>query len=348
MSLTMAVPSQASRPSRESAQTMWRTLAALFFAGGTIGAVSLLLPHPPGLNTTALWSNIAIAFAGSALCLLVAGRLGVPTIQVAILIGTLLVTRAVYYSSDPSGFYAFFYVWIGLFAGFFFTRRAALVQVAAVGVCYAWVLHHGGQPGGVADWMMAVFTIAVGGLMLDVLARRERKLTDGFEALAAERAELMERLELVARTDELTGLTNRRAWDEAMVRELARAGRDGTELCVALVDLDHFKRYNDELGHQAGDRLLKSVAAVWRDILRAGDVLARYGGEEFALALPGCSLDDASALVTRLREAVPQAQTCSAGIAVWDGEEDGETLLGRADAAMYAAKQAGRNRVTVV
>jgi diguanylate cyclase (GGDEF)-like protein len=326
---------------------MWRTLGMLFFAGGTIGMVSLLLPHPPGFDTTALWSNIAIAFAASALAAVASGRLGVQPLHVAVAAGTAVVTRAVYFSSDPSGFYAFFYVWIGLFVCFFFTRRAALLHIAWVGVCYGWVLAVSDSAGGVADWMMGVATIAVGGLMLDVLARRERRLSDGFEALAEERAELMERLELVARTDELTGLTNRRAWEEAMVRELARAGRDGSALCVALIDLDHFKLYNDEYGHQAGDRLLKSVAASWREILRAGDVLARYGGEEFAVALPGCSLEDGAALVARLRTAIPDGQTCSAGLALWDGSEDGEGLLGRADAAMYEAKAAGRDRLNV-
>ncbi len=326
---------------------MWRTLGMLFFAGGTIGTVSLLLPHPPGFDSTALWSNIAIAFAASALAVVASGRLGLRSLHVALAAGTVVVTRAVYYSSDPSGFYAFFYVWIGLFVCFFFTRRAALLHIAWVGACYAWVLAVGDVTGSVADWMMGVVTIAVGGLMLDVLARRERRLTDGFESLARERADLMERLELVARTDELTGLTNRRAWEEAIVRELARADRDGSQLCVAIIDLDLFKQYNDEHGHQAGDRLLKSVAASWRETLRAGDVLARYGGEEFAVALPGCNLDDGAALVARLREAIPDGQTCSAGIALWDGAEDGETLLGRADAAMYAAKAAGRDRLTV-
>ena len=334
--------------SRESASVMWRTLGVLFFAGGTIGTVSLLLPHPPGFDSTALWSNIAIAFAASALAIVASGRLGIPPLHVALAVGTVVVTRAVYYSSDPSGFYAFFYVWIGLFVCFFFNRRTALMHIAWVGACYAWVLAVSDVSGGVADWMMGVGTIVVGGLMLGVLARRERRLSDGFKTLADERAELMERLELVARTDELTGLLNRRAWEEAMVRELSRAGRDASALCVALIDLDHFKHYNDEHGHQAGDRLLKSIAAAWREILRAGDVLARYGGEEFAVALPGCSLEDGAALVARLRTAIPDGETCSAGIAFWDGSENGEALLGRADAAMYEAKAAGRNRLSVV
>jgi diguanylate cyclase (GGDEF)-like protein len=149
----------------------------------------------------------------------------------------------------------------------------------------------------------------------------------------------------VARTDDLTGLPNRRAWDEALERELARAKREQTPLCVGLADLDQFKVYNDDHGHQAGDRLLKQIASAWAAELRATDVLARYGGEEFALALPGCDLENAGALAERLRSAMRESQTCSVGIVAWDGEEDAERLFGRADKALYAAKEAGRDRV---
>ena len=96
--------------------------------------------------------------------------------------------------------------------------------------------------------------------------------------------------------------------------------------------------------HQAGDRLLKQIAAAWAEELRATDVLARYGGEEFALALAGCDLDDAGALAERLRAAMPEEQTCSVGLVCWDGSEDSEQLFGRADKALYAAKEAGRDR----
>jgi diguanylate cyclase (GGDEF)-like protein len=111
-----------------------------------------------------------------------------------------------------------------------------------------------------------------------------------------------------------------------------------------MLDLDHFKRFNDERGHQAGDRLLKQAASAWAGRLRVIDVLARYGGEEFALALPGCGLEDALALVEGLRSATPGGQTCSAGVATWDGQEGPEELLGRADRALYSAKRAGRDR----
>jgi diguanylate cyclase (GGDEF)-like protein/PAS domain S-box-containing protein len=163
-------------------------------------------------------------------------------------------------------------------------------------------------------------------------------------AVAIERADLLARLEKVARTDDLTGLANRRAWDEQLPRELARAERDGRPICVAMLDLDRFKAYNDERGHQAGDRLLKQVAASWREMLRPSDILARYGGEEFGLVLPNCPLEQGVEVVERLRTYSIAGQTTSAGVACWDGEEAAEELVKRADKALYEAKKAGRDR----
>ena len=164
-------------------------------------------------------------------------------------------------------------------------------------------------------------------------------------SIAIERAEFLSRLQRVARTDDLTGLPNRRAWEEELPREVARAGREDTPLCVAILDLDHFKDYNDRHGHQTGDLLLKEIAASWQQSLRATDLLARYGGEEFALALPGCLAVEAENLMERLREAMPHGESCSVGLAWWDGEESAQTLFGRADAALYEAKARGRDRV---
>jgi diguanylate cyclase (GGDEF)-like protein len=164
-------------------------------------------------------------------------------------------------------------------------------------------------------------------------------------AMALERSSLLARLEEVARTDDLTGLFNRRGWEEQLPLELARSHRNGAPLCVAMVDLDFFKNYNDQSGHQAGDRLLKQSTAAWVRELRASDTLARYGGDEFSVALPGCTLENATDIVERLRAAMPSDQTVSAGVVCWNGRETAEELVGRADAALYEAKRMGRDRL---
>ena len=116
-------------------------------------------------------------------------------------------------------------------------------------------------------------------------------------------------------------------------------------IAVALLDMDAFKSFNDHHGHQAGDELLRAAVEAWAGTLRDGDVLARYGGEEFAVALPGCSADEAGMVLDRLRAATPEGATVSAGVASWDGSEPLAALVARADAALYEAKRAGRDRL---
>lgn len=165
------------------------------------------------------------------------------------------------------------------------------------------------------------------------------------DVTAARRAR--EDLRDLASTDPLTGLRNRRAWDERLVVEFARARRSGRSLSVALLDLDRFKAYNDRHGHQAGDRLLADTSAGWQAQLRGSDLLCRFGGDEFALLLPDCGADCAHTIVARLQASTDPEIGCSAGLAVWDGAEDADALLARADAALYAQKAAGRGGVTV-
>jgi diguanylate cyclase (GGDEF)-like protein len=167
--------------------------------------------------------------------------------------------------------------------------------------------------------------------------------------LAAERLmrQLRERaadLDELSKTDALTGLENRRAWDEELPIACALAEKNGYPLSIALIDLDHFKLYNDEHGHQQGDRFLKRLAAGWRERLRATDRLARYGGEEFAVILSGCNGDDAYRVIEELRSAMPEGETCSAGIATHERDEGTASLLRRADEALYEAKNRGRDR----
>ena len=128
---------------------------------------------------------------------------------------------------------------------------------------------------------------------------------------------------------------------------MARVRRYGGRLHVALLDLDHFKRYNDHHGHQGGDRLLKEAAAAWQTRMRRTDLLARCGGEDFAVLLRDCTPIQAVMVLDSLRAVNPDRQTFSAGIAEWDGQEGPERLVGRADRALYEAKHAGRDRIIV-
>ena len=171
-----------------------------------------------------------------------------------------------------------------------------------------------------------------------------RALADS-TAVALEHVRMAEELQItrhLSETDGLTGLPNRRAWDELI--EVALKPHAGP-VCVALIDLDHFKLYNDTHGHQVGDRLLRDVAEAWRAVLRPGDLLARYGGEEFALLLPDCDITLGMIVTERLRLAMPTGQTASVGVACWDRREAPDGLIARADSALYTAKHAGRNLV---
>jgi diguanylate cyclase (GGDEF)-like protein len=157
---------------------------------------------------------------------------------------------------------------------------------------------------------------------------------------------LRDRLESLVTTDPMTGIANRRGWNARLEVLTARARRTGQPLTLALADLDHFKAFNDTYGHDAGDELLQGFAAAARAQLRPTDVMARWGGEEFALALSDCTEAEAVEILERVRAAVPSGQTCSIGLSRWRTDEKLSACLGRADAAMYRAKQAGRNRIS--
>ncbi|PJF46268.1 MAG: GGDEF domain-containing protein, partial [Candidatus Thermofonsia Clade 3 bacterium] len=157
------------------------------------------------------------------------------------------------------------------------------------------------------------------------------------------------------RSDQLTGALNRRGMEEAFARELSRVARLGSPLSVALLDIDHFKRLNDHLGHQAGDRALVHLAQVVRSLLRPTDSLARYGGEEFLILLPNTAAEEAERVLQRVQRELTRQFflhnnqrmliTFSAGVVELMPGEDRDSVIARADAAMYRAKASGRNRV---
>jgi len=163
--------------------------------------------------------------------------------------------------------------------------------------------------------------------------------------IEAEREELLNQVQEMARHDQLTGLPNRRALEEQLPRAMARARRSRSPISVAILDIDHFKTYNDTHGHLAGDEVLRACAKAWDSALRGEDMIVRFGGEEFLVLLPDTEPDVAAEIVERLRLKTPMDQTCSAGLACWDFTESVDDLLGRADKALYLAKASGRNQL---
>lgn len=160
-------------------------------------------------------------------------------------------------------------------------------------------------------------------------------------------------MQRLSRTDMLTGLANRRAFFEALEQELSRAERTGAPVTVVLADLDRFKSINDRYGHPLGDRVLERTGALLRDCMRKHDLAARYGGEEFAVLLGATNLAEGITAAQRIQEklrkveipGVPRRVTLSAGVAMLRLGETANTLLARADAALYHAKHSGRDRV---
>jgi diguanylate cyclase (GGDEF)-like protein len=216
------------------------------------------------------------------------------------------------------------------------TRGQIAAAVACVAVTVSLPLAAGGGDARGEELRLAIVWTMIAAVVCYTVLR----LVDEIRRQSAE-------LERLASTDSLTGLPNRRVWEDALPRELARSLRTGSPVSIAILDLDHFKYYNDTHGHQGGDLLLKEIAALWPSELRESDLLARYGGEEFALLLPDCGTADIEPVVEKVRLATPSGVSSSAGAAVWDGVEEPEELIRRADDALYAAKRGGRDRTVV-
>jgi diguanylate cyclase (GGDEF)-like protein len=192
--------------------------------------------------------------------------------------------------------------------------------------------------------------------VMEEMATLNQQLNDMNRKLQKERRRLREaneRIERMARTDTLTGLANRRVHDDEMDRAVSAARRHDEPLSVLMADLDKFKNVNDEYGHAAGDRVLKAFGKLLQESCRAEDVPLRFGGEEFLVIMPHTDADEARRMAERLREewaqtdvsGVDRPTTVSIGVAEWQRDEDQEELVRRADDALYAAKDDGRNCV---
>ncbi len=429
-----------------------RVVGFLFLAGGGLGAISLVLPHPSEANDEALLVISLAALAIGALFLSSPRSIPVWLVHATIAVGAALICVATYFTGIAAGLYTTMFIWIALFTAYFFSARWALGHLAWLLGCYAVVLAVLGASEGwspLTRWLLTAIALFVASGMTSWLVAKRRAAEsrarqffdlsrdllctadrdgflvelndawartlgyslkelraqpwlelvhpDDFAATAAEaervfegqssqdfecrylardgswvwlswsatyepaqdqlyaratditeRQKLLDRLHSQAGTDQLTGLPNRRRLSEEFQREIVRAHREGGTLSLAVLDLDHFKRFNDERGHMAGDELLCSAVRAWRTALRATDFLARYGGEEFVVLLPDCELDKAREVIERVRVATPEDESCSAGVVTWQPGESPESAIARADEALYEAKRGGRDRVVAV
>ncbi|MBP7232646.1 MAG: GGDEF domain-containing protein [Syntrophaceae bacterium] len=204
-------------------------------------------------------------------------------------------------------------------------------------------------------WSMVNASHGVAKNLLYILSRRMRVDND----LLLENFYAKQELEQTAQTDPLTGLHNRRWFEDSFARQMKRCDEDGKPFCLLIADIDFFKKVNDTYGHVAGDRALVGVARVMANHIRPTDMLIRYGGEEFALGLPFTDLDESFAIAERLRRAIEFLSlpfragdplphlTISIGIAKMQANQTLEALVTAADAALYRAKDGGRNRVVI-
>ncbi|WOF73631.1 GGDEF domain-containing protein [Parvibaculaceae bacterium PLY_AMNH_Bact1] len=209
-----------------------------------------------------------------------------------------------------------------------------------------------------ADLGQVVETIVAATKQMETRSRElEEKLTESKSEVEELRSNLAQ-ARSEALTDQLTGIANRKAFDEVLLSSIAEASQNGSEMCLAMADIDFFKKFNDTFGHQAGDQVLRLVGRCLSNNVKGQDTPARYGGEEFAMILPNTALEDALKLSNHIRETVKSRElvkkstgenlgrvTMSLGVAQFAMGDTPQTMIARADAALYEAKEQGRNRV---
>ncbi|TSD94418.1 EAL domain-containing protein [Skermania sp. ID1734] len=313
-----------SQPAVATSAVMARTTGALFLIGGLLGfAITLLMPQELGRLLPVYGALIVTVGCGAVL--LARGAEMPPRYHLAFVgVATLLITVAVASLTSPVAALAVatFYVFIACDAAFFFTMSGASVEIGLAVVCCLLALGLRGDLPWWSGMITAGATIAVG-IVVAILGR-----------LAAE-----------ADIDPLTGLLNRRGFDRMVNLEITRATRTGARPAVALVNVDRFSAINSQHGYRTGDSVLVQIADAWRQLAGPRDTIARLGGDEFAFLLPNLGEQEAIAFTDRLRAAISMG--CSAGVTSWQPGESVSFLVHRADAGLYRAKQAGRNRTVL-
>jgi diguanylate cyclase (GGDEF)-like protein len=326
-------------------RAMMARTAALFAGAGAL--VCLLGTFVPG---EAQFDDDVLLVAAAVSSLLGAGLLiafdSIPAVAFhpIVVLGTAIATAATYGWGTAAAYGPLAYIWVTLFAFYFFTRGAALVHLALIAAAYAFALVLEDPVENPLDgWVATVATLLVAGLFVSMVRDHI--------------AGLIRRLSDAAHSDHLTGLLNRRGFQNVFDTELERARRADQALSLVVGDLDRFKRVNDQHGHAAGDDVLTRVAEAIGGAKRGFDSAARVGGEEFAVLAPDCDENGAFMLAERIRAAVHEtvvardpdtSLTISFGISTFPLHgQSADALLRAADQALYAAKRLGRNRSVI-
>ena len=321
---------------RLNKRLMAYTAAAMYGGAAFDGSIEGFLPGDPSFAILPVLVSIAI----TALLVIFGPRL--PRAGLAPLggLGVILIAYALT-ATTGAGDGAVLYMWPVLWTTFFFGRRGAISIIACVGIAHAATLlmlpAPSSYPGRWVDVMVSVSVVAV--VVLTLVHRNDLLLT---------------RLAEEARTDSLTGLLNRRGFEERATLELAHARREQRVVAVVAFDIDYFKRINDEWGHEIGDLVLTRIGHLLARESRDIDITARFGGEEFVVLLPGCSSADAESFAERVRGSLESeepgglpAVRISAGVLAAVAPASVEMMLHGADSALYSAKRAGRDRTVV-
>jgi diguanylate cyclase (GGDEF)-like protein len=319
---------------------MARFGALLFGGGAAVTALGLLLPHQSQVDEAGLAAVAAGAALGAAALVLRGERLPRWAFQLVATAGTVFVSLALLFNGErsggPAGGDEMYYLWVVLYAAYFLGPLATATQAAGIALAYAATLS-AIDPGPIAvsRWLSTVGLVVGSAVVVRLLSARVARLVDS--------------LEQVARTDHLTGMPNRLAFEELFDRQVSSALRTNRPFALLLADLDHFKELNDRLGHGAGDAALAELGPLFTAELRGHDLAARVGGDEFAVLLPETDRDGALETGDRIAQAVFERLrargapvTLSYGVATFGA--DGRTLddlTKAADEALYTAKRRG-------
>ena len=294
--------------------------AAIFWGGGAIAALSVLpLGNWPRASLLALVGIAGLCTISCGIRVIARDRLPRWTMHLDAGLATVVggVMSVVGVTNNVN--FAVLFVWVALFAALYFRPIGVLGHLAGIGIAYGLVLTLGPTvPNPVAAWLSIVGTVSMATLVM---------------------VAVMSLLRSSAQLDPLTGIANRRHWDERIEAERERSKRTGQALSVAMIDVDDFKAVNDRDGHDAGDRVLEELADAWTAAIRGGgDFLARLGGDEFGLLAPGSDGSGIQSLAERLVDVLPPGLAVSIGFGTWDGSESASQLMRRADQSMYRTK----------